>query len=66
MTTNQTEEMKKLSAEVLIKEIEEEVEECFPNDLTTQNEIYTRLFNHIQARFLYNEMINKPTELWTD
>jgi len=63
MTTKQTEAekseeglliMNKLSAEVLIKEIEEEVEECFLNDLTTQNEIYTRLFNHIQARFLYN------------
>ena len=57
---------KKLLAEQLKNEIENKVEESFPNDLPIQNEIYTHLFNHIQPRFLNQEMINKPIELWTD
>ena len=47
----------------LIKDIENMVEDSFPDDLQTQNYIFTQLFNHIQARFLNQEMINKPTEL---
>ena len=50
----------------LIKDIENMVEDSFPDDLQTQNYIFTQLFNHIQARFLNQEMINKPTELWTN
>ena len=49
----------------LIKDIENMVEDSFPNDLQTQNYIFTQLFNHIQARNLYQEMTNKPTKLKT-
>ena len=66
MPITQTEEDKKLIAEQLKKEIENKVEESFPDDLPIQNEIFTHLFNHIQARFLNQELINRPTELWTD
>ena len=49
----------------LIKDIENMVEDSFPNDLQTQNYIFTQLFNHIQARGLYKELVNKPTKLQT-
>mgnify|MGYP001157434859 FL=1 len=49
----------------LIKDIENMVEDSFPDDLQTQNYIFTQLFNHIQARNLYQEMTNKPTKLKT-
>ena len=41
------------------------VEDSFPDDLQTQNYIFTQLFNHIQARNLYQELTNKPTKLKT-
>ena len=49
----------------LIKDIENMVEDSFPDDLQTQNYIFTQLFNHIQARNLYKELTNKPTKLKT-
>ena len=47
-----------------IRDIEDMVEEAFPNNLYDQNYLFTRLYNNIQARVLhanhYQDRLKRP------